>query len=187
MTFAPCSRRRAASVPARSRGRVTTTVLPCRGKGVNQSSLSLKVHTLPTMMSAGLFSPAARTCGARSETVATTLRWLPRVPFSITAAGMSGAMCAESRPSMTCSSAVRPMRNTSVPPAFTRLSKSIWSGLPARACAVMMCTDEQKSRCVTGMPANAGAASALVTPGMTWNGTPFSSRYSHSSPPRPNR
>ena len=139
------------------------------------------------MMSAGLFSAAARTCGARSETVATTLRWLPRVPFSMTAAGMSGAMCAESRPSMTCSSAVRPMRNTSVPPAFTRLSKSIWSGLPARACAVMMCTDEQKSRCVTGMPANAGAASALVTPGMTWNGTPFSSRYSHSSPPRPNR
>ena len=122
---APSSRRRAASVPARSRGRVTTTVLPCSGRGVNQSSLSLRVHTLPTMMSAGLFSPAARTCGARSETVATTLRWLPRVPFSMTAAGMSGAMCAESRPSMTCSSAVRPIRNTSVPPAFTRLSKSI--------------------------------------------------------------
>ncbi|SCI51488.1 Uncharacterised protein [uncultured Butyricicoccus sp.] len=187
VTSAPSARRRAASVPARPRGRVTTTVFPCSGRDVNQSSVSLRPHTLPTTMSAGLRSPAARTRSAKPAIVATTLRWVPRAPFSITAAGISGAMPAVSRPSVTCSSADSPMRKTSVPSSRTRLAKSILSALPARACAVTICTDEQQSRCVTGMPANAGAANALVTPGITRNGTPFSRRYSHSSPPRPNR
>ena len=41
-------------------------------------------------------------------------------------------------------------------------------------------------RCVTGMPAAAGAATALVTPGTTSYGTPARCSASASSPPRPN-
>ena len=40
-------------------------------------------------------------------------------------------------------------------------------------------------RWVTGMPAQAGAATALLTPGTTSNGTPAATSASASSPPRP--
>ena len=41
-------------------------------------------------------------------------------------------------------------------------------------------------RCVTGIPAYAGTATALVTPGTTTNGMPASRQAMASSPPRPN-
>ena len=40
-------------------------------------------------------------------------------------------------------------------------------------------------RCVTGMPASGGAATALLMPGTTSNGTPAARSASASSPPRP--
>lgn len=40
-------------------------------------------------------------------------------------------------------------------------------------------------RCVTGMPARAGAAIADDTPGITRTGTPAAAQASASSPPRP--
>ncbi len=48
-------------------------------------------------------------------------------------------------------------------------------------------TWRDRSRCVTGMPAAAQAANALVTPGTTSNGTPAARQRIASSPPRPNR
>src|SRR5438874_53508 len=42
-------------------------------------------------------------------------------------------------------------------------------------------------RWVTGIPAQAGTATALVTPGTTSNGIPARAHASASSPPRPNR
>ena len=187
MTSAPSARRPFTRLSFRSSGRVTASVFPWSSSAVHQSSVSLSAQTCPTTISAGLRTPAFRTASASAPTVETTLRCVPRAPFSMTAAGMSSGSPAAARPSVTCRSAVSPMRNTSVPPVRTSASKSIASGLPTRACAVTMCTDEQKSRCVTGIPANAGTASALVTPGSTRNGTPCAFRYSHSSPPRPNR
>ena len=40
-------------------------------------------------------------------------------------------------------------------------------------------------RWVTGIPAKAGTATALVTPGTTWTGTPARAQARASSPPRP--
>jgi hypothetical protein len=47
-------------------------------------------------------------------------------------------------------------------------------------------TAEAASRCVTAMPAYAGAATPAVTPGTTSNRTPAAASASASSPPRPN-
>ena len=79
------------------------------------------------------------------------------------------------------------IKNTSVPRWRTSASKSRLSWPFCLACPVMMCTDEVKSRCVTGMPAYAGTDSALVTPGTTSNGIWCCSSSSNSSPPRPNK
>ena len=85
--------------------------------------------------------------------MAITFRCLGSVPRSMTAAGISAAIPAASRPLQIMGRAVTPMRNTSVPPVRRRASKSIFSSVPALAWPVMMCTEEQKSRWVTGIPA----------------------------------
>ena len=59
------------------------------------------------------------------ETVATTRLWPAVVPSCRTAAGMSGPIPAESRPSMMSGSERTPMRNTSVPFVRTSASKSM--------------------------------------------------------------
>ena len=62
-----------------------------------------------------------------------------------------------------------------------RSTSSPWAVLPvttAKLCAT--------PRCVTGIPASAGAATALVMPGTTSQATPASMHASSSSPPRPN-
>ena len=65
-----------------------------------------------------------------------------------------------------------PMRMTSVPPARASASQSV-SRVPlaGSSCPVTIVTLVETPRCVTGMPAYAGAAIALVTPGTTSNGT----------------
>ena len=60
------------------------------------------------------------------------------------------------------------------------------SGLSGSSWPVTKATAEAASRCVTGMPAYAGAATPAVTPGTTSNGTPAAASASASSPPRPN-
>ena len=60
----------------------------------------------------------------------------------------------------------------------TALVGSSWPVTTAKDVAI--------ARCVTGMPAYAGAAIGDVTPGTNSNGTPASPRAIASSPPRPN-
>ena len=56
----------------------------------------------------------------------------------------------------------------------------------AASVAVTTANVDATPRCVTGMPAAAGAAIAAVTPGTTSKGTPARAHASASSPPRPN-
>ena len=151
-TSAPSERRRPDRVPARSFGRVTTTVLPFRGRRSNQSNCSARAHTCPTTMTAGLFTPASAARRGRSARVALVRRWAGVVPLSTVAAGVSGAMPASSRPRQMAGRADTPMRNTRVPPVRTRASKSMSSSLPERWWPVTMWREEQQSRWVTGMP-----------------------------------
>ena len=79
------------------------------------------------------------------------------------------------------------MRITSVPPARASASQSV-SVVPfaGSSCPVTTVTWVERPRWVTGMPAYAGAAIALLMPGTTSNGTPAAASASASSPPRPN-
>ena len=85
------------------------------------------------------------------------------------------------------SSRPAPMRITSVPPARASAGQSV-SVLPLAGSSwpVTIVTWVLSPRWVTGMPAYAGAAIALVMPGTTSKGTPASMSASASSPPRPN-
>ena len=65
-------------------------------------------------------------------------------------------------------------------PSRCWLSSFVGSSWP-----VITANDDAMPRCVTGIPAYAGAAIADVTPGMTSNGTPAAASASASSPPRP--
>ena len=74
-----------------------------------------------------------------------------------------------------------------MPPARASASQSV-SVVPLAGSSwpVTTVTWVDSPRCVTGMPAYAGAAIALVMPGTTSNGTPAAISASASSPPRPN-
>ena len=97
-----------------------------------------------------------------------------RVPHRTAATGVPAA-----RPpaiSAAAMSATRPapMSTTSVPPARASASQSVSVAALRR---IFVTGDDRDAastspRCVTGMPAYAGAAIALVTPGTTSNGTP---------------
>ncbi len=79
-----------------------------------------------------------------------------------------------------------PMSTTSVPSRRPSTSQStpVIDGSPA--CPVTTVTDVDTVRCVTGIPAAAGAANAELTPGTTSTSIPARRRASASSPPRPN-
>ena len=74
-----------------------------------------------------------------------------------------------------------------MPPARARAAQSV-SVVPLAGSSwpVTIVTWVLSPRCVTGIPAYAGAAIALVMPGTTSKGTPASISASASSPPRPN-
>ena len=80
-----------------------------------------------------------------------------------------------------------PIRITSVPPAAASASQSTSaSPFAGSSCPVTTVKCVDRPRWVTGTPAYAGAAMALVMPGTTSNGTPAAASASASSPPRPN-
>ena len=152
-TSAPSARSSRQSVPFRSAGRVTITRLPLSGRLSNQSKRSDSAQTLPTTIMAGLLIFASCAACGSSASVEMILRWLGSVPLSTTAAGISSSMPARSNPLQISGSVDTPMRNTRVPPVRRSASKSIFSSASAFAWPAMICSDEQKSRCVTGMPA----------------------------------
>ena len=76
-----------------------------------------------------------------------------------------------------------PIRITSVPGTAARAAQSVCSeGLPGSSCPVTTVNEVASPRWVTGIPAAAGAAIALVTPGTTSKGTPAAASASASSP-----
>ena len=124
-TSAPLSRSMSDSVETSSRGRVTSTRTPARGRFSAQPKLSARAHTLPTTMIAGVCMTLCAHTRSSVPTVALTRRCLDVVPRSSTAAGISGSMPAASRPFIRSGSAAMPIRNTSVPLVRTSASKSM--------------------------------------------------------------
>jgi len=104
-------------------------------------------------MSAGETTFSRSTTSQIFSSVETNLRWLGRVPFSMTAQSMSPGIPAASRPAAISPQVATDMRNTKVPFRRTSASKSSPSAPFSRRWPVMKCTEAQKSRCVTGMPA----------------------------------
>jgi hypothetical protein len=78
----------------------------------------------------------------------------------------------------------RPVRITSVPPS--RASSSQFGGVPCSGSSLPSTNVAVTLswRSISGMPAAAGALSALDTPGTTATSTPASRSASASSPPR---
>ncbi len=104
----------------------------------------------------------------------------------ITAAGVSaGRPCSSSVPVIAGRFFI-PIRITRVPrsraSASQRTSEAGESGATCPDTTVNSCAT---ARWVTGMPAAAGAATELVTPGTTVTGIPAAAQASNSSPPRP--
>ena len=164
-TSAPFSRRRAAVLEIFSFGRVTRIFQPARGNFSYQAKSSARVQTFPTTIMAGVWIFAWSAAAFRVPTVATTRFWPAVVPLDKTAAGISGSIPAFIRPLQISSMAVIPIRKTRVPFVCTSGSKSMSYSIPLRLCPVITWTEEQKSRCVTGIPLYAGTEIGEVTPG----------------------
>jgi hypothetical protein len=80
------------------------------------------------------------------------------------------------------------INRTSVSTAVAMRPRSVASGSWAGPAvyAVTTANDRATPRWVTGIPAAAGAATALVMPGITSHGMPAAAHARSSSPPRPN-
>ena len=197
---APRVRSRSDRALACSRARVTTIFLPNRGcvaMSSNHCSFSRRRTTSPTTHTAGGVSLACFTSLTIVASVPTTTRCRVQVPHCTRATGVSAVRPFSCKRAAISGRASTPIRKISVSPALAmffqsrRCSASPAARVPdsrlsSRSWPVTMANELAMSRCVTGMPAYAGAAIADVTPGTTSNGTPASRHSSASSPPRPN-
>ena len=125
-------------------------------------------------------TPRDAATSATVARVATVTRCSGVVPFSMTATGSSAE-----RPPACSSSAISarretPMRKTSVPSSAAIDGKSSGPSCPETTVKRLVIP-----RAVTGIPAAAGAASALVIPGTTVTSTPAARQAAASSLPRP--
>ena len=120
-TSAPFSRRRADSLSFCSLGLVTTNFFPASGR-LSYHSICSSPATCPTRMMAGDCIFSSNAFRAMSAMVPLIFRCLAVVPLSRTAAGVSGGILLFNRPSATSFTVCTPIRNTSVPPPFTRAS-----------------------------------------------------------------
>ena len=109
-----------------ARARVTSTVVPKRGRvagASNQPIFSRRFTTSPTTKMAGGFNPAALTSDAALPRVVTSVSCSGFVPQRITAAGVSAARpWAMSWPVM-CGRFSTPIKNTRVSTAVASLSQ----------------------------------------------------------------
>ncbi len=188
-TSAPSARSRAASPLACARARVTAT-LPAAGAACRRASRAASRAPRPRRTRRSRAHGSARPAPAprSSASVADDLRWPASVPRSITRRrlvrrrGRRRAAARRSRRSRRT-----PMYTTSVPGnAASACQSSADSGFAGSSWPVTNATALAASRCVTGIPAYAGAATPAVTPGTTSNGMPAARSASASSPPRPN-
>ena len=116
-----------------------------------------------------------------------TVSWALVVPQRTRATGVVAA-----RPCAISSRASRgrlstPISTTRVSDARASRAQSTLDSRPdALPWPVTTVNDDATPRCVTGMPAYAGTATAELTPGTTSNGMRAPASASASSPPRPN-
>ena len=185
-TRAPVSRSRRDRLPACSRERVTSTVRPDSGRLSNQRIASRWRTTSPITVIAGAPMPAACARAAIDARVPSTTRCCGSVPHWITATGVSTGLPFATSAAQISASLCMPMYSTSVS-ILASAAQSSCASLPGRSCPVQNATADDAARCVTGMPAYAGTAMPLVTPGTISNGTWCAASAIASSPPRPNR
>jgi len=114
----------------------------------------------------------------------TSVLWRGVAPQRTTAAGVEAARPWAIRRSAIRGSALAPMRITSVSTAVARRRQSTRASSHA-SWPVTTANEVARPRCVTGMPAYAGTATAALTPGTTSNGMPACTSAAASSPPRP--
>ena len=138
--------------------------------------------TSPTTTVAGATSPAWATCAGSVASVPTTTRSVGSVPSEMTAAGVCGSLPAARSSATISPSRESPIRITNV---SRREAACQSTRSPSAQCPVTTATLAATFLCVTGIPADAGAASALETPGTTSQGMPASAHANTSSPPRP--
>ena len=98
-------------------------------------------------------------------------RWLASVASMTTATGVLGSKPACTNVCTICARRSMPINTTSVPPTLARADQS--TELESSASwPVTTVTARDTLRCVTGMPAADGAASAELMPGTTSNEMP---------------
>ena len=113
--------------------------------------------------------------------------WPGRVPSLITATGVVAARPRLISSALIASRCATAISSTRVPgPCASESQSTLAPGCDGSRCAETTAKSWVMPRCVTGIPAYAGTATALVTPGTTTNGTPARTHASASSPPRPN-
>ena len=124
-----------------SLGLVTTALTPASGRSSSQLKSSDSAATSPTTMTAGITTLAFFAASASPSTVEEMILCAAVVPFSMTAAGVSGSMPPPIRPFISTGSEDIPIRNTIVPPASASAAKSmsyVWSFLlwPVTTCTL---------------------------------------------------
>ena len=109
---------------------------------------------MPTMMTEGLVKPCLTPSSWSVPRVAARLRCFAVVPQCTRAAGVSGESPASMRFRAMSGRFFMPMTNTRVF-ALAARAFQLWTepGLSGFSCPVMSVTDEEKLRCVKGMPA----------------------------------
>ena len=119
--------------------------------------------------------------------VPTIVRCCPEVPRRMRATGRFWRVPCASISAVIAANLSMPISITCVPPSFASASKlSALSLFDGSSCPVKNVTCEFWARCVTGIPAYAGAAIADVMPGTTSKSMSAATNVSASSPPRPN-
>ncbi len=129
---------------------------------------------------------AAPALSAISANVPTTVCCEALVPHRTIATGVDPARPSAIKVAAIAERFFMPMRKTTVPWLVASLDQSkAVEGFSGSSCPVTIVSVDANVRCVTGIPAYAGAATAAVTPGTTSNSIPADARASASSPPRP--
>ena len=173
VTAAPRARRRSDSSLAWARARVTTTRRPRRGPRRARDGRRERRHRPHDdhgrRAQPLLLDPLARACpGWRPRCAGAAWSPTARPPPAPRARGRPPAGRRRCRPGAPSPSGSRASRARAASAAQSVCSE----GLPGSSCPVTTVNEVASPRWVTGIPAAAGAAIALVTPGTTSKGTP---------------
>src|SRR5262245_41337619 len=149
-------------------------------------SRSRSPTTSPITTTAGGLTSCRAASAATCSSVEVSTCWVGIVPSLITATGVAPARPRLISSLLIASRWATAIRSTRVPgPLASDSQSTLAPGIDGSRWAETTAKSWVMPRCVTGMPAYAGTATALVTPGTTSNGTPARTHARASSPPRP--